>query len=53
MKKDMEEHRFSNQNWKRSLQQIVEYAPNRYRRGKNIYDNDHPLVNHLKPNRHY
>ena len=48
MNKNMEEHRFSNQAWKRVLHQIVEYAPNRYGRGKSNYGSDHPLVQRLK-----
>jgi uncharacterized membrane protein YkgB len=30
------------------LKEIVDYAPNRYRRGKRGYEEDHPLVKRLK-----
>ncbi len=43
-----DERRFSNQNWKRVLKEIVDYAPNRYGRGKRGYEEDHPLAKRLK-----
>lgn len=42
------EWKFTNQNWKRVLAEIVNYAPNRYGRGKNNYGGDHPLIKKLK-----
>jgi len=44
----IDEWKFTNQNWKRVLREIVDYAPNRYGRGKGNYGEDHPLVKHLK-----
>ncbi|MFC1860507.1 hypothetical protein ACFLYC_02925 [Chloroflexota bacterium] len=47
--KDSEdEWRFTNQNWKRVLNEISDYAPNKYGIGKNNYGEDHPLVKRLK-----
>ena len=43
-----DEWKFTNQNWKRVLAKIVNYAPNRYGRGKSNYGEDHRLVKHLK-----
>lgn len=47
-KNTINEWKFTNQNWKRVLKEIVNYAPNRYGRGKSNYGADHPLVKHLK-----
>ena len=44
----IDEWEFSNQNWKRILNEISNYAPSRYGRGKNDYGEDHPLVKRLK-----
>jgi len=43
-----DEWRFTNQNWKGILNEISNYAPNRYGRGKHDYGEDHPLVKRLK-----
>ena len=43
-----DERKFTNQNWRRVLKEIVDYAPNRYGRGKNDYVEDHLLVKRLK-----
>lgn len=51
-KKTLDEWRFTNQNWKRVLKEIVDYAPNRYGRGKSNYGEDHPLVKRLKIKSH-
>ena len=40
--------KFTNLNWKRVLREIVNYAPNRYGRGKSNYGEDHPLVKQLE-----
>lgn len=50
-KKDVtkwEEWKFTNENWKSVLKEIVDYAPNRYGRGKRGYEEDHKLVKRLK-----
>jgi len=47
-KDTIDEWRFTNQNWRRVLKEIVDYAPNRYGRGKGNYGEDHPLVRRLK-----
>ena len=46
--KNIDEWKFTNENWKRVLKEIVDYAPNRYGRGKSNYGEDHPLVKQLK-----
>ena len=43
-----EEFKFSNQNWKRVLKEIVDYAPNRYGRGKDNFGQGHPLIKRLR-----
>lgn len=45
--KTADEWKFTNQNWKKVLNEISNYAPNRYGRGMK-YDEDHPLAKHLK-----
>lgn len=45
---DQDEWVFTNQNWKRVLDEISRYVPNRYGRGKQDYGEDHPLVKRLK-----
>lgn len=45
---DKEEFKFSNQNWKRVLEEIVDYAPNRYGRGKDNFGQGHPLIKRLR-----
>lgn len=47
-----DEWRFTNQNWKKVLKEIADYAPNRYGRGKNNYGENHPLVKRLKIKSH-
>lgn len=47
-----DEWKFTNQNWKRVLKEIVDYAPNRYGRGKTDYDENHPLAKRLKIKAH-
>ncbi len=42
------EQRFTNQNWKRVLREIYDYAPNKYGQGKQSYGEGHPLVKCLK-----
>lgn len=42
------EEKFKNQSWKKMLDEISNYAPNKYGRGKSNYSNDHPLAKHLK-----
>jgi len=43
------EWRFTNQNWKKVLSEIYNYAPNKYGRGRpQSYGDDHPLVKRLK-----
>ena len=46
--KTSNEWKFTNQNWKRALKEITNYAPNRYGRGKSNYGEDHPLIKRLK-----
>ena len=46
--KNIDEWKFTNENWKMVLKKIVDYAPNKYGRGKRGYDEDHPLVKRLK-----
>lgn len=47
--KNLDKWKFSNQNWKRVLAEISNYAPNRYGRGKlQSYQDDHPLAKRLK-----
>lgn len=43
-----DEWKFTNLNWKGVLNEICNYAPNRYGRGKQNYGEDHPLVKRLK-----
>ena len=47
-----DERKFTNQNWKRVLKEIVDYAPNRYGRGKSNYGEGHPLAKRLKIKSH-
>lgn len=45
--KELESHvkwKLTNKNWKIVLDEIVNYAPNKYGRGKTGYGDDHPLA---------
>ena len=46
------QYEFSNQNWRKVLRKIVDYAPNKYGRGKGGWGDDHPVAKALRISGH-